>query len=246
MTLDLRPIRVMTFDCFGTLVDWETGILGALRPIMAERGIEVSDEELLARFAQAETALEQGSYRRYRTVLELATVEIAQGLGFTPTARERQALAGSLPTWPLFADTGESLARLARRYELGIISNVDDDLFAPVRERLGTPIRYLMTAEQARSYKPARNNFLRALALIGRPWAEVLHAAQSLYHDVGPARSLGLATAWIDRRDERSAGIASPAHLVAPNLRSFADLALAPAHEPAGTPDWARRGSPPP
>ncbi|MGE0556210.1 MAG: HAD-IA family hydrolase [Gemmatimonadales bacterium] len=240
MPLDFGPIRVMTFDCFGTLVDWETGILSALRPIVAKRRVEVSDEDLLSRFARAEAALERGSFRRYRSVLELATLEIAQGLGFTPSARERQALARSLPGWPLFADTNDSLARLAQRFELGIISNVDDDLFAPVRKRLGAPIRHLMTAERARSYKPARNNFLRALAEIGRPWGEVLHLAQSLYHDVAPARSLGLATVWIDRRGGTPGGATPPSSarpdLRAPNLRTLADLALGPSPETPRSP----------
>jgi len=226
--LDLRRFKVLTFDCFGTLVDWETGILDALHPIVRRHDRSVSEDDLLALFARVEAPLQRGPYLRYRTVLQRATRAIGARLGFALSEQEADALARSLPTWPLFPDTVESLKALAQRYALGIISNVDDDLFAPVRSRLGAPISYLMTAERARSYKPSRNNFHRALADIGRPWSEVLHVAQSLYHDVAPARSLGLSTVWVDRRGGAPGGATPVADttpdLRAPNLRWLVDL----------------------
>ena len=235
--LDFGRFEVITFDCYGTLIDWEAGLLAALRTVLARRGRMVPDEELLARFARLESPIQQGPYRRYREVLRETMRRLAAEVGFEPTAEDLDALAVSLPDWPPFADTVEALRTLATRYRLGIVSNVDDDLFQGTARRLGIEFSWVITAEQARSYKPSRQNFHRALERIGLAWDRVLHAAQSLYHDIGPARSLGLATVWVNRRAGLAGGGATPPasvrpDLEVPDLATLARLATSRDQEP--------------
>jgi 2-haloacid dehalogenase len=152
--------------------------------------------------------------------------------GLTPTARQAEEFAGSVADWPAFADSAAALARLRRRFRLGVITNCDDDLFAASNRRLGEPFEWVITAEQARAYKPSARNFELALERIGRPRTALLHVAQSLFHDHVPAQALGLATAWIDRRHDRAGFGATPAasampSLTAPDMATFADMALA-------------------
>ncbi|MGE0442533.1 MAG: haloacid dehalogenase type II [Gemmatimonadales bacterium] len=229
MTFD--HVTALTFDCYGTLIDWEAGILAAIRAVLGPRGIARSDDELLGTFAEVESPIQQETFQRYRTVLDRTMAALSHRFGFEPTPAECRSLADSVPTWEPFPDTVTALRRLAERFDLGIISNVDDDLFAGSAARLGVPFAWVVTAEQVGSYKPARTNFHRALERIGRPWNEVVHCAQSLYHDVGPARSLGLATVWVDRRRGRIGGGATPPSaarpdLTVPDLATLAALAL--------------------
>lgn len=228
--LDLTQFEAITFDCYGTLIDWEQGILTALRPVVRRYGVDRSDDELLALFAEIEAPIQQGPFRRYREVLHEAMRRLAARLGCEVTAPEVACLADSLPDWPPFADTVPALEALARRYRLGIISNVDDDLFRGTARRLGVEFSWVITAEQVGSYKPSRHNFFRALERIGLPWDRVLHSAQSLYHDIATARSLGLATVWVNRRSGRAGGGATPSatarpDLEVPDLASLARLA---------------------
>jgi 2-haloacid dehalogenase len=136
-----------------------------------------------------------------------------------PTARvDTEALVTSLPGWPPFADTADALARLRRHCKLGVISNIDDDLFAATASALGVPFDWVVTAEQVRAYKPSPQNFERALEVMGVPKERVLHAAQSRYHDVAPARALGIATVWVNRRAGRPGGGATAPSSAAPDL----------------------------
>ena len=233
MTVSFSTATVLTFDCYGTLIDWESGILAALRGVLTPRGIIRTDDELLATFARVESPIQQGEFKPYREVLDLGTQALCQELGFEPTALETTALSRSLPEWRPFPDTVPALERLATRFKLGIISNVDDDLFAGSARHLTVEFGWIVTAQQVGSYKPSRNNFHRALARIGRPWNEVVHCAQSLFHDVGPARSLGLQTVWVNRRAGRAGEGATPPppsnavpDLVVPDLASLALAAL--------------------
>jgi len=210
--------RALTFDCYGTLIDWETGILKSLRSVLTPRRIQLDDDQLLSLFAAIESPIQQGPFRSYRDVLHASMRRIADHLGFVPDGDEVSALSRSLPDWPPFPDTVPALAALGHRYRLGIISNTDDDLFAGTARRLETHFDWVITAQQAGSYKPSRNNFHRALERIGLPWDQVTHVAQSLYHDIGPARSLGLATVWVNRRAGKSGFGATPAARVLPDL----------------------------
>jgi 2-haloacid dehalogenase len=227
---DFGPIEVLTFDCYGTLIDWEAGILAALRRLIPNTPPD--DDALLEGYARAEATAESGPYRPYRVVLAEALRAVCHSYRVEPTDDEAREFAGSVADWPAFADSATALEGLAKHYALGVITNCDDDLFAASNRRLGEPFRWVITAEQVGSYKPDRHNFEVALERIGRPMGTIMHVAQSLYHDHVPARALGLHTAWIDRRrGELGFGATPPASatpdLTAPDMATFAELALA-------------------
>ena len=228
--LDFRRFRCITFDCYGTLVDWETGLFAALRPTLAAHGVQVPDAKLLEHYAELETHAEAGEYKRYREVLREVVRGLGQRLGFVATEAEMDALPDSIPQWLPFPDTVAALTRLRRKHQLAVISNIDNDLFAPTSRRLEVPFDHVITAEQARSYKPSRRNFELALERIGLPPEQVLHCAQSIFHDVVPARALGFATGWVNRPSPRAGAGATPAvkaqpDLEVPDLRTLAEMA---------------------
>jgi len=230
--LDFDGFDALTFDCYGTLIDWEAGILAGLRRVLARHGVAATDDELLEAYARAEADLEAGPYRRYREVLGEGLRRVAHGKGVEATADEMSAFGASVGEWPAFPDSAAALGRLAKRFRLGVITNCDDDLFALSNRRLGVAFDCVVTAEQVGAYKPDPRNFEVALARIGLPRERILHVAQSLFHDHVPARRLGLATAWIDRRRGRAGfGATPPAEatpeLVVPDMATFADRALA-------------------
>jgi 2-haloacid dehalogenase len=230
--IDISRFDALTFDCYGTLIDWESGILAALREVLTPRGVAPGDDELLEAYARHEAVAEAGPYLRYREVLGRAARAVAADLGVTPTDAEVERFGGSVGDWPVFPDSSAALARLAGRFRLGVITNCDDDLFATSNRRLGVTFDWIVTAEQAGSYKPDPRNFELAFERIGLPRERILHVAQSLYHDHVPARRLGLATAWIDRRHDRPGfGATPPAeatpNLTAPDMATFAELATA-------------------
>ena len=218
--LDFRSFDALTFDCYGTLIDWEAGILAALRPHVSG----VADEPLLEAFARHEAALEAGPYLRYADVLAGCLRGLGEELGFTTTEAEQAAFGRSVADWPAFADSPAALARLKQRFKLGVITNCDDDLFAASNARLGVEFDWIITAEQARGYKPRTENFAFAFERIDVPRERILHVAQSLFHDHVPAKALGMTTVWIDRRAGREGGGATPPAAAVPDL-TFADLA---------------------
>jgi len=202
----------LSFDCYGTLIDWETGLLEALRPLLRRHGVVCEDDRLLGLYAASEKEVEAGPYRKYRDVLREVTQRLGAALAFRPSSEELEVLEQSLPCWPPFPDTVEALRALSERYRLAIASNTDDDLFAATRARLDVEFDLVTTAEQVRSYKPALAHFNRTLAGLGIGSDRLLHVAQSLFHDIGPARSLGIATVWVNRRaGRRGSGATLPA-----------------------------------
>src|SRR3954470_3128067 len=228
-TIDFGAVDVLTFDCYGTLIDWERGILGGLRPLVGASSTRISDDALLERYGAAEATIEAGPYRRYREGLARAAEHVAHELGATPDDAALAAFGGSVADWPAFPDSAEALARLRTRFRLGVITNCDDDLFAASNRRLGVEFDWVITAEQARGYKPRTENFERAFERIDVPRERILHVAQSLFHDHVPAKALGMTTVWIDRRQGRAGGGATPPaqagpDLTTPDLKSFADL----------------------
>ena len=238
--LDFDRFDALTFDCYGTLIDWETGISAGLRAFLEPRGIRPSDDALLEAFAREEAALEAGPYLAYREVLARAARGVAAGFGVTPSAAELATFGGSVGDWPAFPDTADALRRLGGRFRLGVITNCDDDLFAASNARLGVTFDWVVTAQQVGSYKPDPANFACAFERIDVPRERILHVAQSLFHDHVPAQSLGFATAWIDRRsDKAGSGATPPAEatpdVTAPDMRTFADLALGGAGRPLET-----------
>ncbi len=231
MTSDVDRFEALTFDCYGTLIDWEAGLLGAFRPILAAHGVSVDDEDLLVRYAAHEARLEAGPYLRYRDLLAEALRGVAAALSFQPTDVEAATFGGSVVDWPAFPDSSAALARLATRFKLGVLTTCDDDLFAASNERLGVAFDWVVTAEQVGSYKPSEANFqalFDRLAADGVARDRILHVAQSLYHDHAPAKRLGMTTVWIDRRHDRPGAGATPVADAAPDatypsMASFAE-----------------------
>jgi 2-haloacid dehalogenase len=218
--LDFDRFEALTFDCYGTLIDWENGILTALRPVLEAHGVGVEEEEgLLESFGRHETAIEAGEYLPYREVLARVLGRLGDERGFSPTEEEVSAFASSVGEWQPFDDSPPALTALGRCFRLGAITNCDDDLFARSAERLGVDFDWVVTAERARAYKPSRRNFVLAFETIGLPPERILHVAQSLFHDHVPAKELGLATVWVDRREGRAGPGATPAATAEPDLR---------------------------
>ena len=197
--------EVITFDCYGTLIDWESGI----RRAFESAGVEGA--AALRRYAEVEPLVEGEAYRSYRDVLQETASRIAPGA----------KLAESLPSWKPFPDTNPALERLRRAgIRLGILSNVDDDLLAETRKHFTVDFDVIVTAQQVRSYKPAHGHFLEARKRIGD--AKWLHAAQSNRHDIVPANQLGIPNAWINRHNESPRPGGKPTYEFA-NLTELAD-----------------------
>lgn len=227
--LRFSRFEVLSFDCYGTLIDWENGILDALKPLLRRRGVVLSDGKILALYGEIEPALQRGRYLKYSAVLAGVVAEFGRRFGFKPSPRELLCLSGSLKNWKPFPDTVPSLRRLRRRYKLAIISNVDRDLFAHTAKRLNIPFDWVITAEEAGAYKPSHRIFRLALSRLGVLRDRLLHVGQSLYHDAIPARSLGIKMVWINRREgKKGFGATAPARakpdLELPSLRALADL----------------------
>jgi 2-haloacid dehalogenase len=222
--LDYGAFDALTFDCYGTLIDWESGILAGIRTVLRAHGADADGETLLGRFAEAEAALEAGPYRRYREILREALARVATTLDVRPAPAELDAFGGSVADWPAFADSAAALARLATRFRLGVLTNCDDDLFAASNRRLGVGFDWVVTAEQAGGYKPRHENFELLLERVGLPRERILHVAQSLFHDHVPAKAMGFSTVWIDRRHDRPGFGATPPAAATPDAR-FPDLA---------------------
>src|ERR1700722_6205188 len=201
--MDFSRFAAISFDCYGTLIDWEAGILPVLRTVLANHQRSLPDAEILALYGEFEAEAESGPYQKYRDVLQAVVRAFASRLSFQATSSEISDLHESVPAWPPFADTVAALRRLQERYKLVIISNIDDDLFAGTQRLLGVEFDGVITAEQARSYKPSLNNFQLALQRMALSPDRLLHAGQSVYHDVVPARSLWISTVGVNRRSAR-------------------------------------------
>jgi 2-haloacid dehalogenase len=204
--MNFEHFDVLTFDCYGTLIDWEAGILSELQPVVERAGLNVDHESLLEHFARIESSIQDGPYRPYREVLAEVLCGLGRELGFRPTEAEEQSFGASVGTWPPFSDTVVALTALRTRYQLAVVSNVDDDLFQGSASLIKVPFDEVVTAQQVRSYKPDRAHFDEALRRLGRPMSRVLHVAQSLFHDVAPAKALGLSCVWVNRRAGRPGG----------------------------------------
>jgi len=227
--LDFNRFEILTFDCYGTLIKWEDGILRCLRRILAAHGKDADDAMILRLYGDLEARAEQREYRRYREVLQSVVRQFGEQLGFTPTHQETSSLPESLKDWKPWPDTVTALRELKSRFRLAIVSNVDDDLFAATLPKLGVEFDQIITAQQAAAYKPSRKIFELALSRVGIPAHGVLHVGQSLYHDVLPAQSLGLATVWVNRPSARAGVGAVKAAQGRPDLQvsSLAELAAA-------------------
>jgi 2-haloacid dehalogenase len=203
--LDFSRFDWLSFDCYGTLIDWESGILGYLRPLLQAKGCKLSNDRILAMYSEFEPQQQAGRYRSYREVLAGVVRDFARELHFEVNDSEANGLAESIRDWQPFADTAAGLKRLHSRFKLAVLSNIDDDLFAHTAPKLEVRLDAVVTAQQVHSYKPSLNNFEALLRRHAIPRERLLHVAESLYHDVGPARSLDIATVWVNRRQGKPA-----------------------------------------
>ncbi len=226
--LNFDNFEVLTFDCYGTLIDWESGIWEALHPSLTNHHIALTRDKALELYGELESEAEHGEYHEYKAVLRMVLEGLGSRLGFAPTPIELQHFSESVKDWPAFADSAHALQALKKKYKLAIISNIDDDLFALSAQRLQVQFDWIITAQQAKSYKPSLNNFHLAFERIGLPKDKILHVAQSLFHDMVPAKTLGLSTVWINRRyNQGGFGATPPAQaqpdLEVPNLQTLAE-----------------------
>ena len=228
---DADRFDLLTFDCYGTLIDWEKGIADALRAVCHNHGVVEEDEVLLAHFGAVEHTIQGGPFKSYREVLSQTLKGVGLRLGFEATDEECRAFAESVGRWPPFPDTVAALGRLAARYKLAIVSNVDDDLFSGSAEQLEIPFDWIVTAQQVGSYKPAAGHFHEIVKRSGIQKGRILHIAQSVFHDVAPASALGFTTLWVNRRAGKGAPGATPPadarpDAEVPDMKSAADLLL--------------------
>lgn len=201
--MDFSRFSTISFDCYGTLINWEAGILPALRAVLARHQHDLDDSAILELYGEFEAEAESGPYHKYHEVLQSVVEAFGQRLGFNASSDDMRTLSESVPEWPPFPDTITALRKLKTRYKLAIISNIDDDLFAKTQKLLGVEFAAVITAEQAQGYKPAIQNFELAIERLGIDRSHLLHAGQSIYHDVLPAQSLGIATVWVNRKSAR-------------------------------------------
>ncbi len=217
MPVDYDAFDVLTFDTYGTLIDWEAGIAAALRAALPQLA-GLSDDELCERFAAYESAAEV-PYQPYRGVLADSLRAVAHEYDVVVDDAAVARFSESVRDWPTFPDSAAALARLKERFKLAVITNCDTDLFAASSARLGVEFDWIITAEIAGSYKPDLNNFHVAFETIEASRERILHVAQSLFHDHVPAKSLGMTTVWIDRRHDRSGFGATPPASATPDAR---------------------------
>lgn len=224
MPIDLREYKALTFDCYGTLIDWEAGLTPILRNWAERSSVRSDDEDLLAAFGEAEAAAEsEHPTLLYPNILRLVLQMMAVRFGVATDPQAEDDLARSVGEWPAFPDSRDALRALKIHYKLGILSNIDRASFARSNQRLGVEFDLIVTAEDVGSYKPDERNFRALLAKLAEARIapdRVLHVAQSLYHDHVPAQRLGLRTVWINRR----MGKVAPGATVSPEVLVFPDL----------------------
>jgi 2-haloacid dehalogenase len=213
--MKLRDFDALSFDCYGTLIDWEAGLSAVLRPWADTHRLDSTDEQLLTAYSMHEAHAEADHPTdRYPQILALAMHALGADLGVPVGNDEAEALAGSVPEWPAFPDSADALQRLSRRYQLIILSNVDRASFAGSNRRLGVTFTSILTAQDIGSYKPSPRNFealKQEAERLGIAEGRLLHVAQSLFHDHVPAKAAGLPTVWINRRHDNPGWGATPA-----------------------------------
>jgi 2-haloacid dehalogenase len=234
MELTLGGFEALSFDCYGTLIDWETGIAAMLRPWAQAHGLEMTDDELLTAYSTSEaTAEESHPTELYPRILARSMRSLGTALGVSVSDDEAKSLAISVPDWPAFPDSAEALQRLSRRYQLIILSNVDRASFAASNKKLEVTFTSVLTAQDIGSYKPSPRNFAaleREMDRLGLARGKLLYVAQSLFHDHVPAKREGLPSVWINRRHDRPGWGATPEpaqewsyNLEFPSMAAFTD-----------------------
>lgn len=205
--MKLRDFKVLTFDCYGTLIDWESGMLNALAPLTNNPGVKLTRNEILEAHARHESSQQrQTPYKRYRELLAIVYRRLAEEWGVTTSWDECVHYGNSVKDWPAFPDSADALTYLKQHYKLVILSNIDNESFAESNQKLGVDFDAVYTAEDIGSYKPSDNNFEYMLAMLktcGYKKTDILHTAESMFHDHAPANRHGLKSCWIYRRYEQ-------------------------------------------
>ena len=242
----ISDFNVLTFDCYGTLIDWESGMVAALKPLTDRVERDLTRNQILEAHAIHESSQQlQTPAKRYRDLLPIVFKRLAEEWGVPVTHEECAAYGRSVGDWPAFPDTVEALKYLKQHYKLVILSNVDNESFAKSNERLGVAFDAVYTAEDVGAYKPARANFDYMLAKLerglgGNPIVkkDILHTAESMFHDHRPANEHGLASCWIYRRhaDEGFGATMNPVEMPSYDFRftSMGEMAEAHRAEVAG------------
>jgi 2-haloalkanoic acid dehalogenase type II len=217
-----QDFDLITFDCYGTLIDWEGGIIAAFQSEAARNGIALEGDKIIEAYMSVEPEVESISYAAYSEVLAETAKQVAERLGWQISLDDAGFLPASLPDWRPFPDTNAALEKLAGRFQIGLLSNIDDDLLEATRKHFTVSFDLIVTAQEVRSYKPAHAHFVEARRRMGdKRW---LHAAQSYFHDVIPTSELRIPVAWVNRKGEQATeGGPRPTYEV-PNLARLADL----------------------
>lgn len=234
------PYDLVTFDCFGTLIDWESGIRAVVERLCAAHSLEADPSALVDRYVRIELSVEQGAFRSYRAVQALSLRLLFEELGVRLSAREADSLASALPRWKPFPESARVLKALRRAgYRLAVLSNCDAAPLKRALARLGVEFDYVVPAQLVRSYKPNTRHWRKVLARARVPKGRVLHVAASLLHDIIPAKTLGLPCAWVNRRGGKALSGARPNHVL-PDLSPLLALLLPPGKR-RGVPSPRRR-----
>jgi 2-haloacid dehalogenase len=216
----LKEIEWVTTDCYGTLIDWEKGIGDAFRREADRDGLTIEEKSFLDRFFEIQAQIMSGSYELYAEVLRRAAVQTAEEIGWTIEPSRAQFLPDSVGSWPPFREANAAMDRLKERYQIGIVSNIDDKLLGISRRHLRTELDLVVTAQQVRSYKPDPTHLRECARRIGgkKGW---VHIASGYEADVGPALRLNVPVIWVNRHSEKLDGRKAPDATVR-NLRDAA------------------------
>ncbi|HXW18969.1 MAG TPA: haloacid dehalogenase type II [Roseiarcus sp.] len=202
--MSLSDFEALSFDCYGTLIDWETGIIEALKPLSERAKRNLTRNQILEAHARHESSQQrQTPTMRYRDLLSIVYKRLAEEWSLAPTHEECVEYGRSVGSWPAFSDSAAALQYLKKRFKLAILSNVDNESFARSNKRLGVEFDAVYTAEDVGAYKPSARNFeymLEKLAGLGIARGKLLHTAESLFHDHRPANDFKLKSCWIYRR----------------------------------------------
>jgi len=207
LLMRLTEFKALSFDCYGTLIDWESGIVAALQPLVARSGVHLTQDDVLETFGRHESPQQQKMPDAlYPEILAEVYEHIAADWGVKTDASEKERFCHSVTEWPAFPDSAKALQYLKAHYKLVILSNIDHKTFVPSNEKLAVEFDHVYTAQDVGSYKPDRRNFVYLIEHLAKDEIEkeeILHTAESLYHDHVPSNEIGLASAWINRRHGR-------------------------------------------
>jgi 2-haloacid dehalogenase len=207
MDRNMPPFHLITFDCYGTLIDWESGMKNALKSLLECRGLSFDIGSMPQRYIEIEMEIERKDYRKYKDVLTLGVRRLFKEKGINLTSHEEKIFVDTIAKWPPFEETTGVLRKLKEKHKLAILSNIDDDLIQHSIKLIGVDFDGVITAERVKSYKPSHGHWEDMMAVFKLPKENILHVSASYRHDIIPAKELGFNVAWINRRNEEAMGV---------------------------------------